>query len=340
MGAKRMTAVKHNIRGVREKSQYLEEVCTEEQLEEIKKWMKKGAVFLVLGSDYTYTREFYKGLHQLMYSPVFNGAAIYDSHYKYVNAFDRPYIKIGLNDACNESRIDNIQRLDRYRSKTVYTCHYEEEKPRVNQLRPIDVIGRYLGISDVPEQAAKSSHEGMFFKNINLLPTDFFNVVAWRWFLWMPALTQELWESNSYARDGVDFSQTFIDKARDIGTVVDSFVLEPDSMLTQVWIPQMLSQFYRILRIVQLNYASLSGAWDAYLEYYKDSKHIWRCLEDSYRILSNLFTNDIWVKPIVQINYHDTMYEKLVQMRNDEVYTQEDFDVYAALDELFNLEVK
>lgn len=130
MPAKKMGKIKKNVTAPREKSMILEDDfrLKKEELSLIKKMIKKGAVFIVLGSEYTYTKQFYKGLNQLMYAPTFNGAAIYDSHYKFANAFDRPYVTIALNDPCNtDHKIDNIKLLDRYRSKTLYTVIYEDD---------------------------------------------------------------------------------------------------------------------------------------------------------------------------------------------------------------------
>lgn len=338
MGAKKMTAVRHNVTAPREKSKYLEEVCDEEQLNEIKKWMDKGAVFIVLGSEYTYTKEFYKGLHQLMYSPVFNGSSIYDSHYKYRNAFDRPYIAIGLNDACNESRVDNIKQLSRYRNKTMYTCHYDD-KPRTMQMRPMDVIGTFLGLHDVPEQTVLSSADGMCFHNADTLPTDFWNVVAWRWLLWMPTLTRDMWEGNAFVKDSVDYSKTFADSARALNVIIGSYSMDPEELVSRYWISTALAQYYRVFRIVQLNYVSLCGARDAYYDFYKQMKRIWSCLEDSYRRLSNLFTNDLWLGQLGRPAVEDYAYGEIKRIRDSKEYERDDFDVYAKLDDIFGLEV-
>lgn len=110
----------------REKAIILEGFCNDEQIKIIKKLIKKGSTFICLGSEFSFTGEFYKGLMQLMYSPVYNGAACYDSHYKFRNAYDRPIITISLNDGHNKNKIDSIKLLDRYRTRTLYTYHYEE----------------------------------------------------------------------------------------------------------------------------------------------------------------------------------------------------------------------
>lgn len=129
MPAKKMTKVKKTKTVPREKSAILEDkMCTTEEFKLIKKWAKKGAIFIVLGSEHTQTKEFYRGLYQIMYEPTSNGGCVYDAHYKFQDAFDRPYITISLNDPNNLEHIDNIKLLDRYRSRTLYTRHYEDEE--------------------------------------------------------------------------------------------------------------------------------------------------------------------------------------------------------------------
>ncbi len=132
MPAKKLSKVKKNVTSPREKSKILQDkFCNQEEFNLIKKWMKKGAVFIVLGSEYTDTELFHKGLYQIMYAPTSNGAAVYDSHYQFRKAFDRPYVVITLNDPCNlDHKIDNIKLLQRYRSKTLYTVHYEDDESK------------------------------------------------------------------------------------------------------------------------------------------------------------------------------------------------------------------
>lgn len=110
----------------KEKAIILEKYCNEEQIAIIKKLIKRGCTFICLGSEFSWTGEFYKGLMQLMYSPTFNGSSCYDSHYKFRYAYERPIITISLNDGCNKNKIDSIKELDRYRTKTLFTFHYEE----------------------------------------------------------------------------------------------------------------------------------------------------------------------------------------------------------------------
>lgn len=110
----------------KEKAMILERFCSDEQLEIIKRLAVYGVTFIVLGSEFSFTGEFYKGLMQIMHSPTYNGACVYDSHYKFRNAFDRPVITISINDGRNKNKVDSIKRLGRYRSKTLYTYHYEE----------------------------------------------------------------------------------------------------------------------------------------------------------------------------------------------------------------------
>lgn len=127
-GIKKKEFIKKSKEAPKEKSIVLEDFCDDEQIKIIKKLIKQGSTFICLGSDFSFTGEFYKGIMQLMYSPTYNGAACYDSHYKFRNAYDRPVITISLNDGRNKTHIDSIKRLDRYRTKTLYTYHYEEQK--------------------------------------------------------------------------------------------------------------------------------------------------------------------------------------------------------------------
>ncbi len=155
MPAKRMKRVKHNSTAPREKSEILKNYCSSKEFEIIKQWARKGAVFIVLGSEYTNTREFYKGLYQIMYSPSTNGACIYDSHFQYREAHMRPYVTISLNDPVNVSHlIDNIKLLDRYRNKVLYTVDYDKEeqeevdtKKRVAS-RLLDILGYEVRLRD------------------------------------------------------------------------------------------------------------------------------------------------------------------------------------------------
>lgn len=110
----------------REKSRILDEYCSPEQVEILVKLIKQGSVFILLGSEHSYTGEFYKGLMQLMYTPTFNGAACYDAHYQFKHAYERPMITISLNDGCNKNKVDSIKKLDRYRSTTLYSYHYAD----------------------------------------------------------------------------------------------------------------------------------------------------------------------------------------------------------------------
>lgn len=104
--------------------------CTTEELNVLKEWIAKGAVFIVLGSEHTYTRQFYKGLHQIMVQPTYNGACIYDAYIAYPNAFDRPYIVVTLNDICNKEKIHSIKELERYTTKSLYKASYTIEGKR------------------------------------------------------------------------------------------------------------------------------------------------------------------------------------------------------------------
>lgn len=129
MPAKKMTKVKKAITVPREKSAILEsQFCTDEEFRLIKKLNKQGAIFIVLGSEHTDVQKFYRGLYQIMYQPTSNGACVYDAHYNFKHAFERPYVTISLNDPCNREHIDNIKMLDRYRSKTLYTRVYEDDE--------------------------------------------------------------------------------------------------------------------------------------------------------------------------------------------------------------------
>lgn len=98
--------------------------CTKKELDVLKDYIAQGAVFIVLGSEYTYTRQFYKGLHQIMVQPTYNGACIYDAYINYSNAFERPYVVVTLNDICNRQKIDSIKLLRRYSTKSLYKAEY------------------------------------------------------------------------------------------------------------------------------------------------------------------------------------------------------------------------
>lgn len=125
-GVKKKQYIRKSQTVPKEKATILESFCDSEQIAIIKKLIKKGCTFVCLGSEHSFTGEFYKGLLQLMYSPVYNGACCYDSHYKFRYAYDRPVVTISLNDGHNRNKIDSIKQLDRYRTKTLYTYHYEE----------------------------------------------------------------------------------------------------------------------------------------------------------------------------------------------------------------------
>jgi len=128
MSRKRKGFVKEAVTVPREKSKILDRFCSEEQINILVNLIRKGSVFILLGSAHTFTGDFYKGLMQLMYAPTYNGACCYDSHYQFKNAYDRPTITISLNDGCNRNKIDSIKRLGRYRNTTLYSYNYTEEK--------------------------------------------------------------------------------------------------------------------------------------------------------------------------------------------------------------------
>lgn len=111
------------------KSKLLEKYCDDEQLALIRNLVSNGCAFIILGSDHAPVREFQKGLMQEMYQPTSNSVAIYDTYYKFKYNFERDIITISLNDTSNThtSIVDSIKRLDRYRSKTLYTYHYVKE---------------------------------------------------------------------------------------------------------------------------------------------------------------------------------------------------------------------
>jgi hypothetical protein len=117
--------VKRNKVAPRTKDIILQKFCNEEQLNIIKKQIKAGAVFIVLGSEFTDTDMFYKGLMQLMYAPTSNGACTYDSYVKFRYGFDRPIITISLNDRCNHNKVYSIKQLRRYKTLTLYANHEE-----------------------------------------------------------------------------------------------------------------------------------------------------------------------------------------------------------------------
>lgn len=131
MPAKKMKSVKKTKTVPKEKSRILQDDfrIPMEVLNLIKKQIRRGAAFIVLGSEHTNTREFYKGIIQLMSAATYNGVAVYDSTYKFRNGFDRPIITISLNDPCNETKVDSIKLLRRYRSETLYTYKYDIEEP-------------------------------------------------------------------------------------------------------------------------------------------------------------------------------------------------------------------
>lgn len=94
----------------------------------IKKLIRDGSAFIVLGGEFAPTQEFYKGLCEEMYKPTSNGIACYDVAYKYRYAWDRPIVTISINDNGNKQIVDSIKRLDRVRTRTLYSATYEEEQ--------------------------------------------------------------------------------------------------------------------------------------------------------------------------------------------------------------------
>lgn len=112
------------------KSKLLEKYCNDEQLALIRDLVSKGCAFIILGDVHAPVREFQKGLMQEMYQPTCNGVALYDTYYKFKYNFERDIITISLNDTSNThiSIVDSIKRLDRYRSKTLYTYHYDKKE--------------------------------------------------------------------------------------------------------------------------------------------------------------------------------------------------------------------
>ena len=111
----------------KQKSYLLDTYCDDEQHAIIRNLIEAGSTFILLGSEHAPKHEFYKGLMQEMYSPTFNGACVYDSWYKFRNAFDRPIITIALNDAGNKNIVDSIKRLNATRSRTLYSKTYSKK---------------------------------------------------------------------------------------------------------------------------------------------------------------------------------------------------------------------
>lgn len=162
---------KRNITIPREKSVILKMFCNNEELDILSEYIKKGAVFIVLGSEYTDTREFYKGLYQLMYSPVANGACVYDSHYQFREANQRPYVTIALNDPVNVNHaIDSITLLGRYRNKRLYKVDYtvEEELEKSTKYEAASTVMSILGYRCITDTVGEKTTEYTYY-NLNKL---------------------------------------------------------------------------------------------------------------------------------------------------------------------------
>lgn len=107
-------------------SDVLDSFTTKEQRALLRKLVKQGAAFIVLGSQNSPKAEFYKGLCQEMRQPTSNGVSCYDSRVPYKNQFDRDVITISINDWGNSNYVDSIKRLDGVRTRTLYTFNYGE----------------------------------------------------------------------------------------------------------------------------------------------------------------------------------------------------------------------
>ena len=107
-------------------SELLESFANAEQLSLLRKLMKQGAAFIVLGTEGAPVAEFYKGLTQEMRKPTSNGVSCYDARVPFYNQWERDIITISINDFGNANYVDSIKRLDGVRTRTLYSYNYEE----------------------------------------------------------------------------------------------------------------------------------------------------------------------------------------------------------------------
>lgn len=107
-------------------SDVLDSFTNKEQRTLLRKLIKQGAAFIVLGSPLAPRQEFYKGLTQEMRQPTSNGVSCYDARIPFKNQCDREIITVSINDWGNDNYVDSIKRLDGVRTRTLYTYNYEE----------------------------------------------------------------------------------------------------------------------------------------------------------------------------------------------------------------------
>lgn len=110
----------------KEKKTLLPTFMSEEQIELLKDYIKRGAVFTATGSVHAPKREVLRGLTQEMKSPTFNGFACYDARVAIKEATERPFIILTLNDFGNKNILHSIREVKG--EKIYFRYRYKDPK--------------------------------------------------------------------------------------------------------------------------------------------------------------------------------------------------------------------
>lgn len=93
-----------------------------QQLKILKKLLKQGAAFIVIGSENSPRAELMAALRFEMRTPVYSGVVAYDANVPYKTPFDRDVVTISINDWGNKNYIHSIKKLGAERSRTLYAA--------------------------------------------------------------------------------------------------------------------------------------------------------------------------------------------------------------------------
>ena len=95
-------------------------LCNKAQVELIRKYIYRGAAFIVLGSEFAPITQMQKAIYREMTMPCSNGIMMYDSRTPFKKQYEREIVTISLNDEGNKNLVHSIKLLGAVRSKTLY----------------------------------------------------------------------------------------------------------------------------------------------------------------------------------------------------------------------------
>lgn len=136
----------------------LEKFTNSSQFMTIMSFVRKGAAFVVLGSDNSPRREVQKALCDAMKVPVNNGIACYDAKVAFLYAQERTVYMISVNDWGNATGnyISRIVRLGVNVNVTVYANNFLTDNT-VDKAIPTAIVNTIIKHSDINAQSLNGS---------------------------------------------------------------------------------------------------------------------------------------------------------------------------------------